>query len=251
MYRLPRPGTAHALARARARAPPIRRPRRRSTKTSTTRDANRRGIRINPPGERDPISALIRRAQRSRAERLGEEVVCAGLEDAHLAVLVALRRQHDHGKRRRRLPRAQVTEHAVAVETREVEVEHHNVRRSAVDLIEREHSIARFDDGEPLPLEELAQHAAQRFLVLDEQHGRMLSTPFRMRGEIVEQLEGGAVHGRRRCRLGCCGPRVPVRAVAPSCRTRPVMTTAASRADRDRPGGPPGRAGALRSSCHR
>ena len=64
-------------------------------------------------------------------ERLGEEVVRAELEDPHLVVLVALRGQHDHRDVRGGRPRAQVRQHAVAVEPGQVEVEDDDVGRRA------------------------------------------------------------------------------------------------------------------------
>src|SRR5256885_6869327 len=58
-------------------------------------------------------------------------------------IFVALRREDDDRDVRGRGPRAQLGQHAVAVEARHVEVEHDDVRTHPTDLIERLHAVAR------------------------------------------------------------------------------------------------------------
>src|SRR3989442_190321 len=68
------------------------------------------------------------RGERASAERLGEKVVGAELEDAHFVVFVALRGQHDDGNVRGGRARAQVRQHAKTVQAREVQVGHTEYR---------------------------------------------------------------------------------------------------------------------------
>src|SRR5229473_3649272 len=81
------------------------------------------------------------RGERASAERLGEKVVGAELEDAHFIVLVAFRGQDDDGNVGGGRPRAQVRQHAIAVQAREVQVEYDDVGPYAIDLIECLHAV--------------------------------------------------------------------------------------------------------------
>src|SRR5580765_7856212 len=95
-----------------------------------------RRTRREPKSASSTENGFESRGQRARAERLGEKIVRAELEDAHLVVLVAFGRQHDDGNVRGRGARAQMRQHAVAVEPREVQVQYDDVRPHAIDLVE-------------------------------------------------------------------------------------------------------------------
>src|SRR3989454_926260 len=126
------------------------------------------------------------RGERASAERLGEKVVGAELEDAYFVVLVALRGQHDDGNVCGGRARAQVRQHAIAVQAREVQVEHDDVGPHAIDLIERLHAVAGLGHDVAVPLEQVAHHLAQAVLVVHEQD-------FRRRLAV----RAGATGGRR------------------------------------------------------
>src|SRR4029077_11936746 len=108
------------------------------------------------------------RGERAGAERLSEKIVRAELEDAHFVVFVALRRQHDDGNVRGRGTRPQVRQHAIAVETGQIQVEHDDVGTHAIDLIERLHAVACFGDDVAVALEQVTHDFAQAVLIVDE-----------------------------------------------------------------------------------
>ncbi len=63
-------------------------------------------------------------------------------------------------------------QHAEAVAVRELEIgEHHGGPRLA-HLLDGLALVARFHHGVPLRFERMAQHRAERVLVLDEEYGR-------------------------------------------------------------------------------
>src|SRR3989454_11783124 len=92
------------------------------------------------------------RRERAGAERLGEKIVGAELEDANFIDLVALCGQHDDGNVRGGGPRAQMREHAVAMEPRKGQVEHDDVPPDPIDLIEGLHAVTRLGPGAAVAL---------------------------------------------------------------------------------------------------
>src|SRR5216117_1446011 len=91
--------------------------------------------------------------QRAGAERLRQEVIGAELEHSHLVVLVPFGGEHDDGDGSGGGARAQVRQHPIAVESRQVQIEHDDVRPDAVDLVERLNPVASLRYVVAVPLD--------------------------------------------------------------------------------------------------
>jgi hypothetical protein len=124
-------------------------------------------------GSRSAQRRLQPRHELTRAERLGHVVVGAGLESAHLLLLLTDRRQDEDRHRR---PLAQVASDLDAVAVGQHQVEDRGVRRAHGGGVERLRGGGRRDDLEA----GLAQHDAQgaqdlRLVVADEHAGAGLA----------------------------------------------------------------------------
>ena len=96
-------------------------------------------------------------------------------------------------------------QHTVAVEAGEIEIQHDDVGADAVDLIQRLHTVTRFTDEVPVPLEQILHHLAEAVLVVDEQH-LAGGNPLRAGGprlrRLLQQIEMHRYRLRGRHRLG-------------------------------------------------
>jgi hypothetical protein len=111
-------------------------------------------------------------AELADRERLRDVVVRPELEPDDLVELVVAGRQHDD---RDRAPGAQAAAHFQPVQLREHDVEDHEVDVVLIEAGESLLSVPGLDDPKALPLEREREHLLHRFLVVDEQDGRVLS----------------------------------------------------------------------------
>ena len=106
------------------------------------------------------------RHQLRDAGRLGQVVVGAGIERAHLVGLVAARRQHDDGSLR---PGPQLADVRLAVAVGQPEVQDHDIGRPRAGFDQALLQSPGFEHAPLLGLERCAHEAADLRLVLDDQ----------------------------------------------------------------------------------
>ncbi len=63
-------------------------------------------------------------------------------------------------------------QHAIAVQSGKIQIEHDDVGSHAIDLIEGLHAVARLGHDVAVTLEQIAHHLAQAVLVVHEEHFR-------------------------------------------------------------------------------
>jgi hypothetical protein len=114
------------------------------------------------------------------AERLGHVVVGADLQPDHLVDLRVAGGDHDHGNARD-LP--QLAAHLDAGETGQHEVEQHDVRAGASELVQTGTTVAGSDDLVPFAAQHVRGGLAVALLVLDEQHTGHEATSWSVFGE--------------------------------------------------------------------
>jgi hypothetical protein len=125
-------------------------------------DDQRWGRRL-PPGQRpDPGDQL------GEGERLGQVVVGAHAQAGHPVLHAGGRGQHEDPARR--VSGGQRTAHVVAVDSRQVAVEYHDVVVQQVELGQRARAVERDVHREPDVAQPVGQVAGQHPLVLDDQH---------------------------------------------------------------------------------
>ena len=149
--------------------------------------------------------ALDHQQQMIGIDRLGEKVERAFLHRRDGVLDAAEGRHHDDGQFGIELLGG--AQHAEAVAVRQPEVGQHDAGTRALQRGDGLGLVARFDDGVALRLERVAQHRAQRVLVLDEQDRRIGRARARA-------LTAASRQGRRPCALLRRGRRWPS---CPSC----------------------------------
>ena len=128
---------------------------------------------------RPPQQRTDARAELADRERLRDVVVGAELEPDHLVELVVAGSEHDdrHGALG-----PQALADLEPIEAREHDVEHDEIDRLGVELLERLLAVAGLDDLVAVAFEREREHRTHRVLVVDEQDrgrrvGHRLETP--------------------------------------------------------------------------
>ena len=123
--------------------------------------------RVGVPGTRgSPARGTHARQQFADAERLGQVVVCPGVERRDLVGLPRSRRQHDD---RRLRPTAEVADELDAVAVGQAQVEDHQFGPARGGVGQRLPDGVGFDHVPALALERHADEAPDLALVLDQQ----------------------------------------------------------------------------------
>ena len=134
--------------------------------------------------------------KRTSTKWLGYEVVGAQLEHAYLVILIAFGRQHHDRDIPGGGPGAELLQHAIAIESREVQIQNDDVGGKPVDFVEGLDPVPGFGHLIALPLQQIFHHPAQLLLVFyQEDTGTLSPTPGQrpvIRSWLLEQLH---VHG--------------------------------------------------------
>jgi hypothetical protein len=101
------------------------------------------------------------------AERLGDVIIGAGPQAAHLVRLLAVRGEHEHGNLTQL---ADPLQDSPPVHLREPDVQDHDVRALAVKRAQAFPAVARRGHREPVPAQRRAHAERDVPIVLDQQH---------------------------------------------------------------------------------